>query len=95
MGSLIKKDTPDRSKINDYSHMVADGKSFKAAIMAGLKLSAFGEALVKKADSDADTKAKTDDYQSNHFWNHDPTTATGHKFDYKQEAPAAAPGAGR
>jgi hypothetical protein len=76
----------DRTQIADYTHMVADGKSFKAAIAAGLRLSAKGQALVAKADSQADTDQKTSDYQANHFWNQPDTVATGHKFQYTTPA---------
>ncbi len=78
--------TNDRTKIENNHSQVADGKSFKAAIAAGLKLSAYGEAMVKKADTDEQTKQQTDDYKANHFWNHD--DAASSKYEYKQEKPA-------
>lgn len=76
----------ERDKILDHQSQVADGKSFKAAIGAGLKLSARGEAMVKAHDSDAETKKKTDNAGANHFWNHDPTATP--KYDYQTEQPA-------
>ena len=78
--------TPDRTKIENYQSQVADGKSYKAAIMAGLKLSAYGEQMVQKAASDEETKKQTDDYQANHYWNHD--DAAAEKFHYKPDQPA-------
>ncbi|MCX5741580.1 MAG: hypothetical protein NT062_03670 [Proteobacteria bacterium] len=78
--------TPDRNKIEDNSHMVADGKSFKTAIAAGLKLSSYGEQMVKMADSDAETKKKTDNWEQNHFWLQDDAAST--KYEYKEEKPA-------
>ncbi len=77
--------TPDRKQIEDNSHMVADGKSFKAAIAAGLKLSAYGEKMVKQVESEEATKQKTGDAGANHFWNHD--DAASEKFEYKPEGP--------
>jgi hypothetical protein len=82
--------TTDRKQIVDHRSMVADGKSFQAAIQAGLKLSSYGEQLVAMSDTEGETKKATeDDYQANHFWNHDKTTKSGHEFDYKQAAPTA------
>ncbi len=78
--------TPDRTQILDHQSAVADGKSFKAAIAAGLKLSAYGERMVKQAESDEETKKKTDDWQANHFWSHDDAATT--KYNYKPEQPA-------
>ena len=78
--------TPDKTKILDHHSGIADGKSFKDAIRIGLKLSAFGEQMVNKADTDAETKSKTDDSQANHFWNHDDAAAK--KYHYKPEQAA-------
>lgn len=81
--------TPDRKQIVNYTSMVADGKSYKAAIMAGLKLSAYGEQLVKMADSKEETEKQTvDERESNHFWNHGDTTGYGKAFDYVEKKPA-------
>jgi hypothetical protein len=77
-----------RDKIEDNGHMVADGKSFKSAIAAGLKLTAFGKRALEAKEDDATTKKKTvDDRAANHFWNHENTTAAGAKFDYKVDQP--------
>jgi hypothetical protein len=74
--------------------MVADGKSFKNAIMAGLKLSKVGEQMVKQASTDAETAEATGPKAGeNHFWNHDDARAPGHQFQYQAEQPAAAVGA--
>jgi hypothetical protein len=75
--------TADRTKIENYQSQVADGKSYKAAIAAGLKLSAYGERMVRKADSDEQTTKQTDDAHANHFWDHD--DAASEKFEYKPE----------
>ncbi|MDQ3370375.1 MAG: hypothetical protein M3680_33565 [Myxococcota bacterium] len=86
--------TADRKQINNYSNMVADGKSYKAAIMAGLKLSAYGEQLVKMSDTEEETQKETvDEREANHFWNHGDTAAPGHKFDYQQQGAGAGAGA--
>lgn len=83
--------TKDRSKIVNYTSMVADGKSYKAAIMAGLKLSSYGEQLIKMADSKEKTEQETvDNREQNHFWSHDDTVAPGHKFDYVEAKPRTA-----
>ncbi|MEZ4367203.1 MAG: hypothetical protein R2939_13105 [Kofleriaceae bacterium] len=72
--------TSDRSKIEDYASMVADGVSKKEAIKAGLRLSAYGKQLVEKKDSEEQTEEKTDKWKENHFWDHDePRTE---KFEY-------------
>jgi hypothetical protein len=77
--------TDDRKQIVDHRSMVADGKSFQAAIQAGLKLSAYGEQLIKKSEDAETTQRETEDnYEQNHFWNHDKTTAEGSEFDYKK-----------
>lgn len=75
--------TSDRKKIENYESQVADGKSYKAAIMAGLKLSSYGEAMIKKAESDEETKKKTDAWKENHYWWHDDAAST--KYEYKPE----------
>lgn len=75
--------TPDRTKIENHQSMVADGKSFKGAIAAGLKLSSYGEQLVNQMASDEETKQKTDKWKENHFWNHD--DAASEKFEYKPD----------
>ncbi|HEU0029320.1 MAG TPA: hypothetical protein VFQ53_01720 [Kofleriaceae bacterium] len=72
----------ERSEILDHQSMVADGRSFKAAIAAGLKLSARGEQMVKMAASDAETADKVKNWKQNHFWNHD-DTAMPTKYDYQ------------
>ncbi len=83
----------DRKQIEEDTSMVADGKSFKSAIAAGLKLSARGEQMVKKSETDEETTKKTGDASANHFWNH--TNTVGHddegnlkKFDYETAKPA-------
>lgn len=72
-----------RDKIVDHQSQVADGKSFKAAIGAGLKLSAKGDAMVKEAASqpETDKETSTEGARRNHFWNHDDTAKP--KYDYQ------------
>jgi hypothetical protein len=82
--------TPDRDKIVDHQSSVADGKSYKGAIAAGLRLSGYGEKMVQKFESEADTKKMTDDAGSNHFWDHD--DAAGRKYHYKSTDAVASPG---
>jgi len=79
-----------RKDVESQASMIADGNSYKSAIAAGLKLSAYGEQMVKQADSDEETKDKTDNWKANHFWQQDNTTAKDAKFDYKAEQPAKA-----
>lgn len=70
--------------------MVADGHSYKLAIAAGLKLSAYGVQMINGAESDADTKKMTTtDREKNHFWSHDDARAQGAQFHYKPEQPPA------
>ncbi|MEO8701051.1 MAG: hypothetical protein ABI867_13465 [Kofleriaceae bacterium] len=81
-----------RDQVASQSTMVADGNSYKEAIMAGLKLSAYGEQMIKKADTEAETKDQTDHWKENHFWEQDDTAAQGSKFNYTVDQPAAQPG---
>ncbi|MEO8701054.1 MAG: hypothetical protein ABI867_13480 [Kofleriaceae bacterium] len=77
----------ERKNILDHQSSVADGKSFKAAIAAGLRLSARGEQMAKQKASDAETKKQTDDWKANHFWLQDDTATT--KYDYVEKAKEA------
>lgn len=87
--------TPDRSKIEDYSSMVADGKNMKAAIAAGLRLSAKGEEYVQKALTAGQTERAIDREEVGaeggemagglHVWNH--PDAASSKYNYKPESP--------
>lgn len=83
--------TPDRKQIANYQSQVADGKSFKAAIAAGLKLTDYGKAMIKRAETDEETKKQTDASQENHFWDHDDAAST--KYDYKPETTTPQAGA--
>lgn len=75
--------TADRTKIEDYASMVADGDSKKAAISAGLKLSAAGQAYAAKAATEAETDGAIDKSSENHFWNHADAAST--KYNYVNE----------
>jgi len=82
--------TDDHGKIENAASMVADGVSKKQAILAGLKLSAEGEAMIAKKDTKQETKEQTDDWKANHYWDH--TEPRTEKFEYRPEkAPAQAP----
>ncbi len=74
--------TPDRSEIEDYASMVADGVSQKGAIAAGLRLSAAGQAYVDAKATQAETDDVVGKSKENHLWNHPNTEAAGHKFNY-------------
>jgi hypothetical protein len=72
----------------DYGGDVADGKSFKAAIASGLKLSERGKAYIKKAETEEKTKEMIE--ADDHVWSNVDATADGKKFDYQTKKPAAA-----
>ncbi|MBP8809706.1 MAG: hypothetical protein KBG48_11955 [Kofleriaceae bacterium] len=74
--------TPDRTKIEDYASMVADGESKKAAIAAGLRLSAEGQAYVNAKASQEETDEVVGKSKEYHLWNHPNTEANGHRFNY-------------
>src|SRR5262249_47190125 len=78
----------DRKKIEVDQQMVADGKSFKDAIGAGLRLSTKGQTMIAQAETEERTetwiKANED-----HLWEQDDSTAEGHKFAYKARVPRA------
>lgn len=88
-----------RKDIEVDMQQVADGKSFKAAIAAGLRLTAYGKQAIQWAVSEEETKKETDNHRQNHFWNHEDTVGRGKKFDYQpkppeQQTPAGRPGQG-
>jgi hypothetical protein len=72
----------------DYGGEKADGKSFKAAIASGLKLSARGHAYLKKAETEEKTKQMIE--ADDHVWSNEDAAAEGKKFDYQTKKPAAA-----
>jgi hypothetical protein len=76
----------------DYGGGAADGKSFKAAIAAGLKLNARGQAYLKKAETEEKTKEMIE--ADDHVWSNVDAAADGKKYDYQTKKPAAAAGAG-
>ena len=75
----------------DYGGGVADGKSYKSAIAAGLQLTAFGKSLIKKAETEEKTRKMIE--ADDHVWSNEDSAAEDHKFDYQTKKPAAA-GAG-
>lgn len=85
----------DRAELKSQATMVADGNSFKAAIGAGLRLSAYGQQLIKRADTDEQTKQQTDDWEKNHFWQQDDTRAEGAEFRYTAPTRQPSPSGGR
>jgi hypothetical protein len=70
--------------------MVADGNSYKSAIAAGLKLSAYGLKLIQQSDTEEQTDQQVGDWKANHFWNQDDTRSA--QFHYKPEQPQAQAG---
>ena len=76
-----------RDMILDHGSMVADGKSFKAAIGQCLKLSEYGERMVQAAATEEQTEQETnaEGAKRNHFWHHDDTATP--KYDYRVEQP--------
>jgi len=76
-----------RDMILDHGSQVADGKSFKQAIGQCLKLSEYGERMVKQAATEEQTEKETnaEGAKRNHFWNHDDTATP--KYDYRVEQP--------
>lgn len=75
----------------DHGGGVADGKSFKAAIAAGLKLNARGQAAIKKAETEEKTRQMIE--ADDHVWSNVDSAAEGRKFDYQAKPAAAAAGA--
>ena len=71
----------EREQILDHGSMVADGKSFKAGIAAGLKLTDYGKQVLTAEATKEQTEAELKKSKENHFWNHDDTATT--KYDYK------------
>jgi len=76
----------------DYGGGVADGKSFKAAIAAGLKLNDRGKAYLKKAETEEKTKEMIE--ADDHVWSNVDSAAEDKKYDYQTKKPAAGAGAG-
>lgn len=74
--------TADRSQIEDYASMVADGESKKSAIAAGLKLSAEGQSYVNAKASQEETDEVVGKAREYHLWNHANTEASGSQFNY-------------
>lgn len=77
-----------REEIQTSATMTADGNSYKAAIAAGLKLTAFGKKMAETKESDEKTREEIRDAKANHYWNHD--DAASEKFEYKTD-PAQQP----
>ena len=74
--------TPDRSQIEDYRSMVADGESHKKAIASGLRLSAEGQAYVNAKASQEETDEVTGKAKEYHLWDHANTEANGARYNY-------------
>lgn len=64
----------------DHGGGVADGKSFKGAIAAGLKLTSFGAQMLKKAETEEETERQI--AADDHVWNNEDSVAEDHKFNY-------------
>jgi hypothetical protein len=76
--------TADRTKIETSQAMIADGKSYKAAIAAGLKLSSKGEQLIQQAVTQEQTEQYIKD-GAGHLWNHEQTVQRGSEYHYRPE----------
>ena len=70
----------------DFGGNVADGKSFKGAIAAGLKLTDFGKQLIAKAETEEKTKEMIN--ADDHVWTNENSAADDKLYDYKTK-PAA------
>lgn len=82
--------TADRSKIDVSYDMIADGKSYKEAIKAGLRLNASGRYYVQQHQSKKQTEEALENEKMTvgdqeidlHVWNHPNTEASGKQFNY-------------
>jgi hypothetical protein len=70
------------TKVNIHRSMKADGKSYKNAIRAGLRLTAEGKAAAERTATEKETKDAIDHSKENHFWQQPDTVADGKKFNY-------------
>jgi len=75
----------------DYGGGVADGKSFKGAIAAGLRLTAYGKQLIQKAETEEKTKKMIE--ADDHTWHNEDAAADGKKYDYQSKPAATGAGA--
>jgi hypothetical protein len=82
--------TPDRKKIDVQYDMIADGKSYKEAIKAGLRLSAAGKHYVAEKKSKKETEDAIRDEKMDiggqeielHVWDHPNTEGEGSRYNY-------------
>ena len=72
----------------DHGGGVADGKSFKGAIAAGLKLTDFGAQMLKKAETEEETERQI--AADDHTWHNEDAAAAGRKYHYKTPQVGAA-----
>jgi len=74
----------DRSQVVAHESRVADGRSARAAIAAGLRLSAKGKALLEAKETAQVTATQTapDAAEKNRFWSHADSAAVHRKFQY-------------
>ncbi len=85
--------TADRSKIDVQYDLVGDGKSYKEAVKAGLRLSAEGKQFVKEKQSEKQTEDALRDQKMTidgqeielHVWTHPNTEAEGKRQNYVEE----------
>lgn len=76
------------SELNvDHGGGVADGKSYKGAIAAGLKITDYGKQMLKKAETEEETEKQI--AADDHTWHNEDAAADGRKYDYKASQPAA------
>ena len=85
--------TADRDKIDVNYDLIGDGKSAKAAIAAGLRLSAAGKKYVQEKKSKEETEDAIRDEKMEidgqeielHVWNHANTEGSGKRYNYTTE----------
>lgn len=87
--------TPDRGALNTRNSATGDDRDVKAAIAAGLRLSAKGQEMIQYAYDDARTQEEIDKgTEGDHPWIWTHPNAASEEFDYHtapEEAPEQAP----
>jgi hypothetical protein len=73
------------TNIESRKAMVADGKSIKETIAAGLRLSDEGKKAASQTASQKETQDAVDHWKDHHFWNQIDTAEEGKKYNYTQK----------
>ena len=75
--------TSDRTQINRWNTMVADGQNVKAVIAAGLTLTEKGKKMAQRTLSDEETEqAIQQGLDDDWIWDHQDAAASGHDYEY-------------